>query len=327
MAVSAISLHSENRIRKESRMIKIKKAKWGAALSVICITHTTWALSSGNINKPPVVVTPPQVVVVPPPVTDDGNGNGGVIDFRAQIKDIASKSACRQVIFTGRGKPPLGYLKGMALTYARSLCRIRATPARAGASVLAMANTGNTTKDVLAWYDGIVSPMGLRTNSIGADPVHATYSIGIGLGMRESSGRYCVGWDASAGSNRSSAEAEAGLFQASYDSINAHAELRKLYDEYRAEPSRCHLDVFKEGASCSSQSILGTGAGAEFQKFAKDCPAFDTEYTMVLIRVLRRHFGPLNIKSAQVVPSCESMLSSVRQFVNSNPNDVCSQIF
>ncbi len=259
--------------------------------------------------------------------TDDRESITSNGEYTKQIKDIASQSACRTFSFTSRGRAPSGYLKGMALTYARSLCRIRATPAKPAASLLKMANTQNSPKDVLAHYSAELSRSGLQSSNSGASPLHATYAIGIGLGMRESSGRYCVGWDKAAGSNRSSSEAEAGLFQASYNSMAASPELRKLYEEYKANPLRCHLDVFKEGASCSSQSILGSGAGAEFQKFAKNCPAFDTEYTMALIRILRRHFGPLNIKSAQVVPVCESMLSSVRQLVNSDPEVVCNEVY
>ncbi len=158
--------------------------------------------------------------------------------------------------------------------------------------------------------------------------MRAIYALGMGLGMRESSGSYCEGWDASAGSNRPSAAAEAGAFQVSYDSMGASSELRKLYQEYQASPSRrCLLDVFKEGVSCRSRSILGSGAGATYQAFNKACPAFAAEYAMTLLRIQRTHFGPINRKEAEVVPACESLLSSVQQLVDSDPNTVCGEIF
>lgn len=152
------------------------------------------------------------------------------------------------------------------------------------------------------------------------------FTIGLGLGMRESSGAYCVGWDTSAGSRRPSSAGEAGVFQTSYDSINASPVLRKLYDEYRSAPERCYLDTFKEGAQCRAQSILGTGAGAEFQAFNKSCPAFATEYAMVLLRVLRSHFGPINRRAAELRPECDAMLSDVQRVVERDPASVCAEL-
>lgn len=248
-------------------------------------------------------------------------------DYEAAIKDIAAKSSCAQFSFTNRGRPPMAYLKGLSLTYARSLCRIRANPVEPAAPILKSANTGNATKDVLAHYSSILANAGLQTDTPGDEPLHATYVIGVGLGMRESSGRYCVGWDTAAGSDRSSSEGEAGLFQQSYNSISASTELRKLYDEYLADESRCHLATFKEGVSCSAQSVLGTGEGADFQAFLKRCPAFATEYAMTLIRILRAHFGPLNRQEAQVVPACETMLSQVQKLVESNPEAACAELY
>ncbi|AZZ37916.1 hypothetical protein CIK05_14270 [Bdellovibrio sp. qaytius] len=215
----------------------------------------------------------------------------------------------------------------MALSYARSLCRIHANPEKPAASVLRSSSSGNAAKDVLALYSSILANAGLRTSSSGEEPLQATYVIGIGLGMRESSGKYCEGYDTAAGTNRTSAEGEAGLFQASYNSISASPELRKLYDEYKANESRCMLATFKEGVSCTSRSILGTGAGADYQTFVKRCPAFAAEYTMTLIRLLRSHFGPLNTKSAQVIGSCDSMLSQVKTLIDSNPEAACSELF
>ena len=148
----------------------------------------------------------------------------------------------------------------------------------------------------------------------------------MGLGMRETSGVYCEGWDTSAGSNRPSSEAEAGLFQTSYDSMRASAELRKLYAEYQASPSRCQLDVFKESARCAPRRVLGSGAGATYQAFNKACPAFAAEYAMTLLRILRGHFGPINRKEAEVNPSCNSLLKNVQALVDANPQEACKDL-
>lgn len=277
------------------------------------------ASTSGGNNESQA--TPPTVPPAVPPAPNPAK------DFTVTIKDIAAKSACAQVLWTDRGRAPAAYIKGMALTYARSLCRIRATPAKPASSILRAANSGNTNKDVLAHYESILSGIGIDTNQAGDEPLQATYVIGIGLGMRESSGKYCTGWDTAAGANRASAEAEAGLFQQSYDSMSASPELRKLYDEYLADESRCLLSTFKEAVTCSSQSLLGTGAGADYQAFLKRCPAFAAEYAMTLIRILRSHFGPLNRQTAQVVPACDVMFSEVQSLIESDPAEACTELF
>jgi len=221
----------------------------------------------------------------------------------------------------------MAYFKGMSLAYARSLCRIRATPVKPAALILSAASSGNAAKDVLAHYSSILANAGLRISEAGQAPLHATYTIGLGLGMRESSGKYCEGYDVAAGTDRTSSEAEAGLFQASYNSMSASTELKKLYDEYKSDESRCMLTTFKEGVTCTARSILGTGAGADYQAFVKRCPAFGVEYTMTLIRLLRAHFGPLNRQTAQVVGSCDAMLAQVQNVVERNPEAACAELF
>lgn len=263
----------------------------------------------------------------PQPSTPEPTPTDPATDYSVAVKDIATKSSCAQYSWADRGRAPLAYMKGMALTYARSLCRLKVTPVAPVASILKSANSGDASKDVLSHYADILASAGLKTNQAGLEPLHATYVIGIGLGMRESSGRYCTGWDTAAGSNRSSDEGEAGLFQQSYNSISASSELKKLYDEYQADESRCQLTTFKEGVTCSTQSLLGTGAGADFQAFIKRCPAFAAEYAMTLIRILRSHFGPINRHDAQVVHECDLMLQQVQTLVEAHSEAACAQLF
>lgn len=248
--------------------------------------------------------------------------------YTQQISQLALNSSCAQTSWKNRGRAPAGYINGMALSYARSLCRIYSADTKTpGRSVLMSASSQNPKKDVLAYYQDAFATLGIHTNLPGFEPLEAVYSLGIGLGMRESSGKYCEGWDVGAGSNRQSNEAEAGPFQTSSDSMASSIELKKLYDEYLAHPERCLLDVYKQGVSCKAQSILGTGAGAGYQKFTKSCPAFASEYAMTLLRLLRTHFGPINRKEAQLVPACQSMIKSVHVIVDHDPATVCREIF
>jgi hypothetical protein len=230
-----------------------------------------------------------------------------------QIKQIAANSSCINYNFSGRGQAPAGYIKGVAISFARSLCRLKNQSTLS--QIMSAANTNNDAKDALTHYQSSLSNLSIQISAAGTEPLRALYTLGIGLGMRESSGTYCEGWDKSAGSNRSSAAGEAGLFQTSYDSMAASSELSKLYAEYQATPGRCLLDVFKQGASCSDLSNLGSGAGATYQAFNKACPAFATEYAMTMLRIQRSHYGPINRQEAQVVPACNTMLKQVQDLV------------
>ena len=276
-------------------------------------------------STPPVVVTPspPPVVVTPPPVTPN---TGPYVD---QITEMVSSSSCINYSFKDRGRAPAGYIKGVTLGFARSLCRLKKsdqTPS-AIAAIMSKADSNNDAKDALTHYQNVFSSLSFTNSVAGVDPLRADYTLLMGLGMRESSGTYCEGWDVSAGSNRPSSAAEAGLFQTSYDSISASSELSKLYSEYKSGSStRCFLNVFKEGASCKSSSTLGTGAGADFQVFNKACPAFATEYAATMLRILRGHYGPINRQEAEVVPGCNQLLKNVQALIEQDTENACADI-
>src|SRR5690606_18063976 len=110
------------------------------------------------------------------------------------------------------------------------------------------------------------------------------------------------------------------------NSIAASSELKTLYQEYQKFPSMCHLELFSKNVTCKAQGIIGTGAGAEFQRFVKACPAFAVEYAMITLRVLRKHYGPINRKEAELNLSCNSMLKDVQEYVESKGNALCSQL-
>lgn len=245
--------------------------------------------------------------------------------FTNQIKNLAKASRCMSYSWKNRGRAPAGYIKGVALGYARSLCRVKTNPSPLTA-ILSAADTHNNKKDALSHYASVFSEKTIITSTAGEAPLRALFTLGFGLGMRESSGKYCEGWDTSAGSNRSSSAAEAGLFQASYDSMRASPELSKLYDEYLANNQRCLLDVFKEKAACRAQTILGTGPGADFQAFVKVCPAFATEYAMTLLRILRKHFGPINRLEAEVNSDCHNLLKKVTAVIDSDVVSACHEL-
>lgn len=275
-------------------------------------------------KRPKTKAVPPPPVTTPtptptPPVTTTPEPMGAYID---QITDLAASSSCVSYSWKNRGRAPAGYIKGMALSFARGVCRLKASEDSPSGlvNILTAARSSNVNVDALTHYQSNISNLTIDTSSAGAEPLRALYVLGIGLGMRESSGKYCEGWDKAAGSNRPAVTGEAGLFQTSYDSIGISPELGKLYTEYKAGTGRCLLEVFKQGASCSSMSNLGTGVGADYQSFNKACPAFAAEYAMTMLRVQRKHYGPINRKEAEVIPACNQLLERVQDLVEADPN-------
>jgi hypothetical protein len=295
-------------------------------LLLIFFTNNLFAF--GMVRKKSLTAKPPSnSPSVSPPLSIPTSPDSQYVEY---IKELAGKSQCLKYSWKNRGRAPAGFVKGVALSFARSLCRYKKFDAQSNLkidSLLSHASTGNSKKDVITYYAPELQSLNLNINENGEDPLRAIYLIGLGLGMRESSGKYCTGWDTSAGSNRPSSAAEAGVFQVSYDSIAASPELVKLYNEYKnTDSSRCFLSVFKEGVSCGNASILGNGAGAEFQKYLKACPAFASEYAMVLLRILRNHFGPINRKEAEVISSCNDLLISVQELIERDSIYACSDI-
>lgn len=217
---------------------------------------------------------------------------------------IARASKCAQVSWSGHGKLPAGYYQGMALAYAKAICRV--SDPEDGFGQIMNQPLKSSSVDALTHY-GL--PAGIKS----------LYTLQIGLGVRESDGRYWIGRDTTA-TNSTSSTAEAGMFQTSYNSASAHPILPSLMTYYKANPSKCRLEVFKQGYSGGSSSNFGSGQGYEFQKLAKSCPMFAAEWAAVTLRNLRKHYGPINRKEAQVKSECGDMLSMIAQEVKRAPS-------
>jgi hypothetical protein len=112
--------------------------------------------------------------------------------------------------------------------------------------------------------------------------------------------------------------AEAGLFQVSRNSIGAHFLMGALFDQYKG--SNDFQDIFGEGVACGADSWKnwGTGAGADFQALTKSCPAFAVEYAALGLRKIRRHWGPIIHKTAELKPECDDLFKSVCTFIDDN---------
>src|SRR5262245_39526332 len=261
-----------------------------AALALVCTAcslrlpgpENPASVSHAGAATPPVDVTSPAIV-------------------EKKITAAVVGSSCADHVWGDRrGRAPIGYVKGLALTYAKSFCEIKR--GEHSAAELMASQLGDAKQDALSHY-------ALKLPSE-KERLRGLYTLALGLGMRESSGNTTEGWDRSAKSPTADT-AEAGLFQTSYDSFDRSPWLKALWDSYRADARACRLEVFREGTEDDKRAVIGVGAGADFQQFTKECPSFATEYAMVVLRVSRGHYGPINRKEAEYLQSCYQLLADV----------------
>jgi hypothetical protein len=219
-----------------------------------------------------------------------------------------------------RGVAPTGYIKGMAVAYARVYCKLQAgDPA---AREMAKADTSDPDLDGLSWYRQIFLDAGMDNSVAGSNTLRHLFVLLTGLGMRESSGTYCEGRDFSA-DNTTAETAEAGLFQVSFNACVANPLMQQLFQQYSG--STDFVDIFKEGVRCSATQLenFGTGDGAEFQRLTKACPAFTVEFAALGLRNLRKHWGPINAKAAEIRPECDDLFLTVQRLVDEG--DFCNE--
>jgi hypothetical protein len=226
------------------------------------------------------------------------------------ITDIAMRSPIASYNWSGRGKAPAGYIKGMAVAYAQAFTRF--TSGDPIANEMAKANTGNDSVDAISWYNSNFSSLGMSNSVSGIDTLRHLYVLMLGLGMRESSGQYCCGRDQSA-SNTDSNTCEAGLFQTSWNASSCCTDFINLFDQYSVSSPQGYKSIFSEGVSCSSANwkSYGTGDGYNFQEICKWSPTFAVETAAIGLRNLRQHWGPINRKEAELRKDADDMFQQV----------------
>jgi hypothetical protein len=254
-----------------------------------------------------------------------GGGAGGGSAGLAALDAAAVGSACYRYQWMNRGQMPRGFIKGVARAWARALCE----PTRSELALVSQAQTTDTVHDALAWYQAQFAAVGMSNGQPGVDTLRHVYVLLLGLGMRESSGRHCVGRDTSA-TNTTASTAEAGAWQTSYNSHGFHTQLDVIIARFATDNAHCHLSTFAEGVTCSAADWQnwGTGPGFDFQKREKECPVFAAEYAAVMMRVSGGsggHYGPLRTRTAELRPECDAMLQQVQQLVSADPS-ICAAL-
>jgi hypothetical protein len=93
-------------------------------------------------------------------------------------------------------------------------------------------------------------------------------------------------------------------------SISIH-QIRLDFSKYSKKALNAQLPILK---------ILGRARGKEFQRLSKACPAFAAEFAAVGLRHIRKHWGPINRKEAQIRPESDAMLRRVQAAVDGTPD-------
>ena len=255
---------------------------------------------------------------------------------KEEIVQIAQRSQCMSYSWKhDRGRAPASYIAGMALVFARAACH----PNRQDVRIVSSPESGQKRSDALASYKDRFESLGMKNDVPGIDTLRHAYVLLIGLGMMESSGKFCEGRDVSQCFNEPES-AEAGLFQTSYGVGKPIPALMSMFADYKAGRHDCLLSTFEDHLTCpirkshnprcpaATSNVVGTGPGADWQQLTKTCPAFAAEYAAV---VLRQHggskgeFGPIRNGQAELQPACDTMLKDVQAYVTAHPQ-ICSSL-
>lgn len=274
-------------------------------------------------KKPPVVQPSPSLKPEPTPEIIDAYAG------RELIFDIATKDVCASASYAEQGRANKGYLKGIALTYIKTICSPESDVYKIGSQPI-----GTPDKDALAHY-------GLKPETP-EGRLNTVFAMMIGSNAHESSWRPCVGRDTRAKQSDvvlclngtyggvkytgTGETCEAGLDQKSYNAIEKSGPSRDLFNEYLEYPAGCFRPQYYEGItskSCSSGDAVNHGSNktaVAFQALQKECPGYTVESGIMGFRTIRTHWGPLNKKKAEVFPACVGMFERLRQAVIKQPS-------
>jgi hypothetical protein len=232
-----------------------------------------------------------------------------------QIVKLAADSDLARFKWGDRGIAPRGYIKGMAVTFGQVYAKWLAGDS--AARLMAAMNSRNDDVDALSWFDSKFRAAGMDNAAAGAATLRHLFVLLIGLGMRASGGRYSEGRDTSV-DNATADTATAGLFQMSWNARVASPELPRLFAAYSAKLDG-FVSIFQEGVTPkeSDRENVGTGEGVAFQRLCKSCPAFAVEAAGVGLRVIRKHWGPINRHEVDIRQEADSLLQQVQRVIDS----------
>ena len=230
------------------------------------------------------------------------------------IVKIAESSAIASYNWDDRGQAPRGWISGVAVCFAFAMTLLNDEDD----SVARMARAEeNDDEDCLHWYRSQYKSLGMDNSEDGIDTLRHLFALILGLGMCESSGRYCEGRDTSA-SNTSADSAEAGCLQTSWDIRGCDNEIPPLLSVWMDNPNG-FLTTFQRGVSPDSNDLDNYGSGQDgtkYQFLSKFAPCFHVFVTAIGMRSLggeSGHWGPLRRYEAELKSDADDMLMEVQE--------------
>jgi hypothetical protein len=78
------------------------------------------------------------------------------------------------------------------------------------------------------------------------------------------------------------------------------------------------MHIFHEGVRCSEADLqnYGHGEGREFQDTCKASPMCAILTAGVGLRVIRRHWGPINTRAAEVRPEANKLFQDIQNMID-----------
>jgi hypothetical protein len=281
-------------------------------------------VQAGSLSPPMVAAFDGQVrpLELIAPLADT---NPALDAMKPRFVAAAKASAIARYSWKQRGPAPIGYTSGVAVAYGAAYARLQShdpvADRMARAQGLAFHDShGHLKGDALTWYDEQFTAIGMGS-ATAVERLRRLFVLLLGLGMRESSGRYCEGRDRSA-HNTGADTAEAGLFQMSFDLVAPRPELLDVFHHYQQNPGEGLREVFEVDVSPPPRpkdlENFGTpdSRGFLFQKLSKECPAMTVEIAALGLREEAGHWGPIINRAAEVRTASNELLMAVERIVD-----------
>lgn len=243
-----------------------------------------------------------------------------------------------------RGQAPYGYYYGVGLVFASLYERVKR--GEKIAKELSKSLGTSADKDALFRFKSILKNNCSNNLETDVDRLRGLIVLMFGLGLMESSGRYCCGWDRGKLNgwgkpakkiDPTSTNSEAGLFQTSFDIISSVSSstknlLLEIFQKYKVSQDG-YIELFSKGAQCKEADLenFGDGEGKEFQRISKECPAFALEFTALALRNIATHWNPVikigdDEDGLQIKKECDDLLKNIQRYVDENDEITTSAI-
>lgn len=247
---------------------------------------------------------------------------------------LVDTSDIEKLNWKNRGRAPYGFYYGMAILFAKMYSRLQREDSIIQEISKPLSNFEKL--DALTKYRDLFDSKTLSLIQE-SDRLRCLYTLMFGLGMMESSGRFCCGWDRgkiNGWGNKekiilpSATNSEAGLFQTSFDVIssinssNGKSLLKEVINNYSVK-NQSLVEYFSKGVKINEkdEENYGDGPGKDFQELSKHNPAFAVEFAALALRNVTGHWNPVikkndSKKGLEIKKECYELLQKIQNYID-----------